>query len=275
MAMGRIRGFIRFSALFGILTVVFGVPGILFFKYQGALAALGAAYLVLAWAAIRSERALIRKMRAIEPPSQGLLNSFEMVLNELRREAPGAGELLAPRLLVFSDPVPKVLSVRALTGNGSVLLSSGLLGQFNEPELRMILRVSYLRLQQADWVFYSLCSYLLIWVLWWMPGQWAEILFSTRPTASLPLAPNQKPRRKTPLSAVRVVLLLPWIRLLLRLGNPGPFRIDLGSTWDTALHKIRSRSRDAGNLNCPGASMLVLGNWLEDDRARPFFLPFT
>lgn len=262
MRLSRAPVIFRFLILFGISCILLGIPLGLLFGLNGLVIALIGGDLILTWAAFQCEAGMIRGMRAHISPSPGLFNSLEDLLIELRRESESADEVQTPRLAIFPDPIPKVLSVRGLSRAGTILLSSGVLTHLNEAELRVVLKMSILRLQEPEWIFYSLCSNLLIWVLRFAPRPWVDLYFSTAPLVGTRKAALENLAH--PFSAVRFILLLPWIRLLLRMGCPTPMIYPSEPAWPTchdAIRKLRSFPQDQQHLECPAASPLLLANW--------------
>lgn len=251
--------FLRFLVVFGLSSLFFGFPLGLVFGLKGLLAGVLGVDLLLTWAAFYCERGVTRRLRAVIIPSSGLLNSLGEVLNQFKRESRGALPLSAPQVRIFADPFPRALAVRGWAGNGVLILSSGLVEQLTEAELRSVLRYGFLRLQDSGWIFYSMCSYLLIGLLQLAPKTWIELYFSS---GTCRTSRKQKQLGVDPLfSTLWFMILLPWIRFLLTLAQPLPLATSEGKFFfNAAMRKFGGFAQNQPPLGCPGAKPLFLAH---------------
>src|SRR5690348_10145022 len=79
-----------------------------------------------------AERIAIYLQGGTESIPKGLQRSLEAVLEKNPKNT--------PRLVVFSDPLPYAVVIKAVARRGTVLLSQGLLVSSNDAELKSILK---------------------------------------------------------------------------------------------------------------------------------------
>lgn len=242
MTLSRVRVIFQFLSLFLVASFLSGILGALFFGFNGACSGGLLTNFFLIWIAFFSEQVMIRALRA-QAPSPGVLNSYWASIQEQ-----GSCPSDMPQLLIYADPLPNALSVRRMAGNGSILLSTGLLAQMSEAELRAVLKANLFCVRQARWAFSSLCACLLFGLLKLAPRTWVD---------------GKRPVRLNESAWVAgyFLLLFPWIRFLLKMGDPGRFDGSLGFEWDSAVRKIKSSIHCLGHPECPGALMLFVDHW--------------
>lgn len=200
---------------------------------------------------------MVRSLCAYDP-SPGILNSYSASIQGLLNDRESR-LIEVPRLLIYVDPLPNALSVRRMAGKGVILLSTGLLAQMGEAELRTVLQANLFCIRQVRWAFYSFCACLLVWLLKFAPRSWVDLFFSRG-------VPGRHGRqsarfRESAWLTGYFLLLFPWIRFLLKMGDPGRFDRNLGVKWDSASRQIRSSVHFLGHPECPGASMLFVDHW--------------
>ncbi|MCM2277596.1 MAG: M48 family metalloprotease [Oligoflexia bacterium] len=246
------------SALLGataLLLLALLPPAVLggfFAGVPGALAGAAAGYVLLLYTAISSERILTSRVGA---RSDAACDGLEFTLRQVLLSAfPHEEPPFRPLLLVYPDPLPNAFVVRSFTGSGRLLLSSGLLEQLDEAELRAVLTACILKNHRRDWPFRSLCSALALQVLRLAPASWGQLLFSGDHS-------TQRLRDGlSPFSLARFALLLPALGLLRALAGKSPPAFSALEAGDSAMHKITRANASGGWRPLPGAELLSMSD---------------
>lgn len=235
------------------LPIVLALPfGILFGLFLGLKGMIPAALLVagfLFYAALRVEKGLIRIFHARDYRSTGIDHSIELAMESAHPRLSRR-----PRIMSYPDLLPNAIIIRSLGGNGAVLLSQGLLSQLNEEELRSVLSVCLLRLDQPGWVFTSVCSMLAVWTFSIAPRAWTQLAISSR---------SNSEQRFTALSLLRFLLLFPLANFFVRLATPAQLPRAPDPSAFIAMRKIDRIVRSIGEVQrvaSLGACALFLVN---------------
>lgn len=192
----------RFFAICGVLFPLPLLTGLAVAGLRGmglafVLTALGAAI-----AALRAERALVRTLGKLEPPTAGLLQSLRMASAGLETDFPDFW--VAP----FAQP--QCLVLRGFLGNGNVILTRGLIATLEESELRALLRGSILSSNAAGLPLRTFAAFLAQAVIRITPNAVMHCFFKNTPL------PSDDRGRITPASVLRFWTLLPVTRVLIR-----------------------------------------------------------
>lgn len=202
--MQRLIILVRLLGISIVLSAPFVLVGTLIYPGVGSLYGLALAGAMILGIAAFSERAMRRAYRANSTPPKGLQKTLQMAAGKRKQ---------LPLISVFADPVPNALVIRSLGGNGSLLLSQGLITLLNERELRAILELCLKRLDSTGITFQSFCKILAVWSLSFSPRPWVSLVFSGR-TLSL-----KEEKLLSPVSAIGFLILFPLARFLTKLGR--------------------------------------------------------
>jgi Zn-dependent protease with chaperone function len=133
-----------------------------------------------------SEWGALKLLGGQMPRSYGLRNSYESA-----HVAAGTVLKTRPALVTFPDPVPNVFVIRALGGDGAVLLSDGFISILDESELRFVLARAIQHLTSGEIILQSACVFALLMI---------QRAYSTHVD------------RLSPFAALKRLLLFPWLR---------------------------------------------------------------
>jgi len=159
--MRGLRLFFQFIGLsFGVsaLSCAFTLPiiaAVLFFSPRAALGVVMLLSIIpLALLLLLSEWAIMRLFGGQIPRTHGLRNSYEMAY-----AAAGVKLKARPALITFADPVPNIFVIRAIGGDGLILLSDGLISLLDESELRFVLTRAIQHIMTGEAVLQSACIF--------------------------------------------------------------------------------------------------------------------
>lgn len=192
--MNRFWVLIRLFLLLAFLSSPFVAFGAAVAGRTGALGgvAIGIVFLLTLGRACRSMAC--RFHRAKRNESVGLARTVSIVSSEA-----GVRE---PEIFIFPDPAPNLLLAKSWGKNAALLMSEGLLAQLEEGELRCILKISLQQRKKSGLVVQTIASVC------------AALLYS------LAFRADRLGREFRPVRILRLLLILPWVRLLIRLGGP-------------------------------------------------------
>ena len=202
----------RLSCLVLFIAIPFCSFGAGLFGLKGVLVGLVVVSFVLLLIAFGSEFGVTRAYRASCDVPIGLSRSFSGVLKEFKNRK------IDPRLLIFCDSVPRIISVRSLGGRGRLLISQGLLALMTERELISVLRMEVISISKRGAVTQSFCLILMLWLQRFWPSGWAEILLSKE------FQQDNLKGKLTPLTPLGFLLLYPVIRLIFSFGGANAMR---------------------------------------------------
>jgi hypothetical protein len=184
-------GWIKTGFKVCLLAVILCIPPMgVIFLFFGIKAAAFSGLVPLAWIfylALTCEKKVIRFYRASESISRGLKRTVDWVANDSHL-----------RIVIYSDPHPSIKVLKSLGGRGTLLISQGLVAQFDESDLRNQIQLSLKQIRQPGITFKSLCALLELRIRKRMPI-WGD--------------------SPTPCSAVLFLLLYPYATVLRDLSN--------------------------------------------------------
>jgi hypothetical protein len=187
-----------------LIAPVFSIGAILV-GWKGSLICSFIMMLLILAMALGAEKAYAWIFRAHSKVPKGFVRSLKLAIQPQSRPL--------PRLLIFPDPVPQALSIRALGGNGTILLSQGLAVILKEQELRTLFQLSEAQTRKTGIVFRTFCGLLNLLVLRCTSHSWKKLIFYK---GSLT---QEMESSLTPLRFFRFLMIYPFIQMLLLAGR--------------------------------------------------------
>jgi hypothetical protein len=234
----------------GLVVVLICLPttllGSISFGKIGGLIGISIPLIWIFYSALRTELILAKLYGSSSDIPQGLTRSLELVFDSNSRRP-------LPRLLVFRDPSPNTLIVKSLTGSGTILLSQGMIALLNEEELRAILELCIIRLDEPGIIFQSFCSTLALGILKFAPRAWSNLAFTGRALS------KDEERLLSPLSSIGFLILLPIAHNLVNIGRiPVKNRssIQLAGPYSVAMQKVAQAVHIWGPIRNFGAGLV-------------------
>lgn len=202
--MRRIRFFFCFFLILILFFLPFILGGAIFMGVKGIIAGGVFAFILIVLISIGSESVISLAYGAQKDAVPGLNRTFDLAMAGRVRKSQ------YPRLLLYSDPAPRVLAARSLGRKGMLLLSRGAIATFRDEELQAVLSNSMIQLQKSDMVLQCLCMSLVLILVQLAPKAWVELVF-----ANCSLTREQKGKLH-PFSAILFLIFYPFIRFLMQ-----------------------------------------------------------